>query len=195
VSYRDRYSKRYDRNQDLVCSGNNASTAGKICSTSQTLYSPAKLAVFAPGFVRRSRRLNRSPSFGVNEFPDELLDVESLYGLLRRAVLRSLHQSRPCDVIWNGRVRCVLVHFVSTVLISGGGPAFGEILQISIFRTDHWQNLVFIDDNGSQSVPRSLGPLVNWLGSLHAQPHQELNEDESKNNCQSSKKIELKTRP
>ena len=70
-----------------------------------------------------------------------------------------------------------------------------EILQISIFRTDHWQNLVFMDDNGSQSVPRSLGPLVNWLGSLHAQPHQELNEDESKYNCQSSKKIELKTRP
>jgi hypothetical protein len=44
-----------------------------------------------------------------------------------------------------------------------------EILQISIFRTDHWQNLV-IDDNASQSVPRSLGPLVNWLGSLHTQP-------------------------
>jgi hypothetical protein len=70
-----------------------------------------------------------------------------------------------------------------------------EILQISIFRTDRWQNLVFIDDNGSQPVPRSLGPLVNWLGSLHMQPHRQLNEDESKNNCQSSKKIELKTRP
>ena len=70
-----------------------------------------------------------------------------------------------------------------------------EILQISIFRTDHWQNLVFIDDNGSQPVPRSLGPLVNWLGSLHTQPHRELNEDEGKNNCQSPKKIELKTRP
>jgi hypothetical protein len=105
VSYRDRYFKRYDRNQDLVCSGNTASTAGKICSTSQMLYSPAKLAVFAPGFVRPSRRLNRSPSFGVYEFPDELLDVESLYGLGRRAVLRSLHQSRPCDVIWKSALR------------------------------------------------------------------------------------------
>jgi hypothetical protein len=41
-----------------------------------------------------------------------------------------------------------------------------EILQISIFRIDHCQNLVFIDDNGSQSVPRSLGPLGNWLGPL-----------------------------
>jgi hypothetical protein len=70
-----------------------------------------------------------------------------------------------------------------------------EILQISIFRTDHWQNLVFIDDNGSQPVPRLLGPLVNWLNSLHVQPHRELNEDEGKNNCQSPKNIELKTRP
>ena len=70
-----------------------------------------------------------------------------------------------------------------------------EILQISIFRTDHWQNLVFVDDNGSQPVPSSLGPLVNWLSSLHRQPHRQLNEDEGKNNCQSSKKIELTTRP
>jgi hypothetical protein len=70
-----------------------------------------------------------------------------------------------------------------------------EILQISIFRTDHWQNLVFVDDNGSQPVPRSLGPLVNWLGSLHMQPHRQLNEDEGKNNCQSPKEIELTTRP
>jgi hypothetical protein len=70
-----------------------------------------------------------------------------------------------------------------------------EILQVSIFRTDHWQNLVFMDDNGSQSVPRSLGPLLNWLSSLHMQAHQQLNEDEGKNNCQSPKKIELKKRP
>ena len=70
-----------------------------------------------------------------------------------------------------------------------------QILQISIFRTDHWQNLVFLDENGSQSVPRSLVPLLNWLGSLHTQPHQQLNEDESKSNCQSPEKIELKKRP
>jgi hypothetical protein len=70
-----------------------------------------------------------------------------------------------------------------------------EVLQISIFPTDHWQNLVFMDDNGSQPVPLSLGPLVNWLNSLHVQPHRELNQDEGKNNCQSPKKIEFKTRP
>jgi len=70
-----------------------------------------------------------------------------------------------------------------------------EVLQISIFRTDHWQNLVFMDDNGSQTVPRSLNPLLHWLDSLHKQPHQQMNEDESKNNCQSPKKIELKKRP
>ena len=70
-----------------------------------------------------------------------------------------------------------------------------EILQVSIFRADHWQNLAFVDDNGSQSIPSSLGPLLNWLGSLHKQPHQQLNEDESKNNCQSPETIELKKRP
>jgi hypothetical protein len=70
-----------------------------------------------------------------------------------------------------------------------------EVLQISIFRTDHWQNLIFMDDNGSQTVPRSLNPLLHWLDSLHKQPHQQMNEDESKNNCQSPKKIELKKRP
>jgi hypothetical protein len=69
-----------------------------------------------------------------------------------------------------------------------------QILQVSIFRTDHWQNLVFVQENGSQSVPRSLSPLLNWLGSLHAQPHRQLNEDESRNNCQSPKKIELEKR-
>jgi len=70
-----------------------------------------------------------------------------------------------------------------------------QILQISIFRTDHWQNLIFMDENGSQSVPRSLGPFLNWLGSLHTKPHRQLNEDKSKNNCQSPKEIELKKRP
>jgi hypothetical protein len=70
-----------------------------------------------------------------------------------------------------------------------------EILQISIFRTDHWQNLVFMNDYGNQTVPQSLDPLRNWLGSLNKQPHRELNEDANKNNCQSPKKIELKRRP
>jgi hypothetical protein len=70
-----------------------------------------------------------------------------------------------------------------------------QVLQISIYRTDHWQNLIFMDDNGSQTVPRSLNPLLNWLDKLHKQPHQQMNEDESKNNCQSPKKIELQKRP
>ena len=57
------------------------------------------------------------------------------------------------------------------------------------------RSIVFMDCDGSQSVPRSLGPLLNWLDSLHMQPHRQLNEDESKNNCQSPEKIELNTRP
>jgi hypothetical protein len=70
-----------------------------------------------------------------------------------------------------------------------------QIVQVSIFRTDHWQNLVFMDENGSQTVPRALGPLLNWVGSLDKQPHRQLKEDDSKNNCQSPKKIELQERP
>jgi hypothetical protein len=70
-----------------------------------------------------------------------------------------------------------------------------EVLQISIFRTDHWQNLIFMADKGSQTATRrSLNPLLKWVESLPKQSHQLMNEDES-NNCQSPKKIELKTRP
>lgn len=76
-----------------------------------------------------------------------------------------------------------------------GTTHVSEILQVSIFRTDHWQNLIFINDNRGHTVPRSLEPLTNWLDTLHKQPHQRFNEDESKNNCQSPKKIELKKRP
>jgi hypothetical protein len=70
-----------------------------------------------------------------------------------------------------------------------------EVLQISIFRTDHWQNLIFMADKGSQTATlRSLNPLLKWVESLSRQSHHIMDEDES-NNCQSPKKIELKTRP
>jgi hypothetical protein len=70
-----------------------------------------------------------------------------------------------------------------------------EVLQISIFRTDHWQNLIFTTDKDSQTeIRRSLNPLLKWMESLPKQSHQLMNEDES-NNCQSPKKIELKNRP
>jgi hypothetical protein len=70
-----------------------------------------------------------------------------------------------------------------------------EILQISIFRADHWQNLVFVADNFGQRIPRSLDPLLNWMDALHKQPRRQLDEDENKNNCQSPARIELKRRP
>jgi hypothetical protein len=69
-----------------------------------------------------------------------------------------------------------------------------EVLQISIFRTDHWQNLIFMADKGSQTgTLRSLNPLLKWVESLPRKSHLVMNEDDS-NNCQSPKKIELKTR-
>jgi hypothetical protein len=110
--------------------------------------------------------------------------------------------------VWEGSLSSSELLKVQRMLDSNGLPRLvqdkpalpkttlmSEILQISIFRGDHWQNLIFMDDNGGHSVPRSLGPLVTWLDSLHRQPHQQLNEDESKNNCQSPQKIELKERP
>jgi hypothetical protein len=70
-----------------------------------------------------------------------------------------------------------------------------EALQISIFRTDHWQNLIFMADKDRQTAAlRSLNPLLKWVESLPRQSHKDMNDDES-NNCQSPKKIELKTRP
>jgi hypothetical protein len=78
---------------------------------------------------------------------------------------------------------------------SPGTTHVSEILQVSIFRIDHWQNLVFISNNSSQTVPTSLEPLTHWLDSLQKQPHQQFNEDESKNNCQSPREIKLKKRP
>ena len=70
-----------------------------------------------------------------------------------------------------------------------------EVLQISIFRTDHWQNLIFTADKDNQTATRrSLNPLLKWVELLPRQSHRVMNEDES-NNCQSPKKIELKTRP
>lgn len=120
--------------------------------------------------------------------------------------LETSHKDRT--QVWEGSLPSSQLLKVRRMVDSDGIPGLSQdkppgslktrvsqILQISIFRTHHWQNLVFLDENGSQSIPRSLDPLLNWLGSLHKQPHQELDEDKSKNNCQSPEKIELKKRP
>jgi hypothetical protein len=119
--------------------------------------------------------------------------------------LETSHKDRT--KVWEGSVPSSQLRKVRRMLDSDDIPRLShdkpgspqtrvsQILQISIFRTDHWQNLIFMDENGSQSVPPSLDPLLNWLSSLHRQPHRELKEDESKNNCQSPEKIELKKRP
>ena len=116
--------------------------------------------------------------------------------------------SRDRTKVLEGSLRSSELRKVHRMLDSGAVPGLSQdkpfppettrvsqIVQVSIFRTDQWQNLVFMDENGSQSVPRSLTPLLNWVGSLEKQPHRQLNEDESRNNCQSPKKIELQERP
>ena len=95
--------------------------------------------------------------------------------------LETSHKDRT--QVWEGSLPNSELLKVQRMLDSDGIPGLSQdkpgspkarvsqILQISIFRTDHWQNLVFLDENGSHSVPRSLDPLLNWLGSLHKRPH------------------------
>src|SRR5690348_15005113 len=67
-------------------------------------------------------------------------------------------------------------------------------LQITVFREDHWQDLLFRSSDSQQPFEQSLQPLVHWLDNLHKLPHRELSEDEGKNNCLPPKAIVLKKR-
>ena len=69
-----------------------------------------------------------------------------------------------------------------------------DVLQLNIFRRDHWQDLMFKSPESQQPFRRSLEPLVRWLAGLERAPHQELSEDEGKNNCLPPRKIVLKRR-
>ncbi|MBO0911493.1 MAG: hypothetical protein J2P13_06835 [Acidobacteria bacterium] len=69
-----------------------------------------------------------------------------------------------------------------------------DLLQIGIFRKDHWQDLFFHSLESEAPYRRSLKPLVDWLDGLHKLPHSELSEDEGKNNCLPPKRIALKRR-
>lgn len=85
--------------------------------------------------------------------------------------LETSHRDRT--TVFEGSLGSSELLKVRQMLDSGGIPGLSQdkpgstkptrvsqIVQISIFRTDHWQNLVFMDDNGSRSVPRSLDPLL-----------------------------------
>lgn len=73
-------------------------------------------------------------------------------------------------------------------------PSEVDILQLNIFRGDHWQDLLFRDAESQKPFESPLAPLVSWLDALHHAPHKELSEDAGKNNCLLPRKIELKVR-
>lgn len=68
-------------------------------------------------------------------------------------------------------------------------------LHVDLFRDDHWQVLFFPDASSRKSFDHFIAPLVRWLDALHKEPHQELSEDEGKNDCQLPKRIVLQRRP
>ena len=147
-----------------------------------------------PPYLLRLQRITRGAAVCVLLGNDGQFHMEETHGTRTKVFEGTLPSSKLL------KVRRMLEehgvpHLSSDSSSSSGTTHVSQILQVSIFRTDHWQNLVFINQNGSHTVPRSLDPLLNWLDSLHKQPHQQINEDEGKNNCQSPKTIELKKRP
>ena len=69
-----------------------------------------------------------------------------------------------------------------------------EFLALNISRGDKGQQLVFRSAESQQPYWKSLQPILQWLDSLHKQPHKELSEDAGKNNCLAPGKIALKKR-
>jgi hypothetical protein len=67
-------------------------------------------------------------------------------------------------------------------------------LRIDIFRGDHWQVLFFPDNTTRKPFESAVAPIVTWLATLRKEPHQELTEDEGKNDCRFPKRIVLKRR-
>lgn len=69
-----------------------------------------------------------------------------------------------------------------------------DVLKISIFRRDHWQDLMFSSAESQEPYRKSLQPLLRWLDGLHRSPHKDLSEDAGKNNCLPRTEIALKKR-
>ena len=69
-----------------------------------------------------------------------------------------------------------------------------DVLQITVFRRDHRQELLFQTSDSQQPFEASLHPLLHWLDKLDKSPHRELSEDDGKNNCLPPKVIALKKR-
>jgi hypothetical protein len=67
-------------------------------------------------------------------------------------------------------------------------------VQINIFRSDHWQDLLFLSSE-SRAPIHALAPLLEWFNGLHNSPHRTISEDVGRNNCMTPGKIAFSTRP
>jgi hypothetical protein len=106
-------------------------------------------------------------------------------GLLPEDKMRELQQMIDDDK---------LVQLTQEQIVSPPGDILLDELRLDVFRSDHWQDLFFMDVASRKPFDRSIAPLVRWLAALHKEPHQELTEDEGKNDCQLPKKIVLRSR-
>ncbi len=87
-----------------------------------------------------------------------------------------------------------LVQLTQEQIVSPPGDILLDELRVDVFRSDHWQDLFFMDVASRKPFDRSIAPLVRWLAALHKEQHRELTEDEGKNDCQLPKKIVLRSR-
>ncbi len=69
-----------------------------------------------------------------------------------------------------------------------------DMLQLNVFRADHWQDLLFQSRESQEPFQKWLQPLLRWLDNLHKAPHQEFSEDAARNNCLPPREIVLKSR-
>lgn len=72
------------------------------------------------------------------------------------------------------------------------GPT--EKLQLTIYRYDHWQDLFFQSVESEEPIKQPIHVLIEWLDRLQKLPHEELSEDEGKQNCLPPRTIVLKRR-
>lgn len=90
----------------------------------------------------------------------------------------------------------------STALVNLSQPLIQEPLirtrhdelQLSILRSEAWQDLFFQSSDSQQPFKHSLQPLIHWLDTLPRVPHRELSEDGGANRCLPVGVIALKKR-
>jgi hypothetical protein len=73
-------------------------------------------------------------------------------------------------------------------------PSHHDTLQVHVYRTDHWQDLLFESSDSQEPLRQWLQPLVRLIDGLKKSSRRELSEDEGKNNCLPAKVIALSKR-